>query len=68
MDKITDSTPSDDIHEITLWELWGQGMSPQQIAEEIGVSIDLVYRRLKAMQKRMVKEAGVEDHANKSNT
>jgi len=68
MDKITYSTPEDDINDITLVELWRQGISPMQIAEKMGVSVDKVYRRLKAMQKRVVKEAGVEDHTQRSNT
>jgi transposase len=45
--------------------LWRKGFSPTQLAEKEGVSVDVIYRRLKAMQKQLVNK-GAEKHETKT--
>lgn len=68
MANITDRTSGNDIRDITLMNLWSRGMSLGQIAKETGLSVASVCRRLKAMQKVMIKkETEIEDNEKKGN-
>lgn len=53
-----DNQDEDDIDDITWQQIitgWHRGKSPSQIAEETGLPIKLVYKRLKRTQKRIIR-------------
>lgn len=52
-----DETNDDDIGDIReIIESWGQGKSPKQIADELTMPVQHVYRILKDVQRKFIKK------------
>ncbi len=45
-----------------IFRLWKQGKSAREIADEIGAPVDETYRRLRRLEKELVREKGVENY------
>ena len=45
--------------DIRIAELWHKGMKPAQIARTLRIPLDVVYRRLKVLERRLAGAQGV---------
>lgn len=52
----------DAIHARKVLEMWGMGMNPRRIADETGWPVHEIYRLLRRLEKKLVKEKGVENY------